>query len=300
MLGSAALAGCSTQGAPAGPATGAGPTASSSTSPNAPEPGATQSAAAGSGALPGAHVHGAAFDPGDASLLLATHDGLFRYASPGAPPEQVGPTVDLMGFTVAGPGRFYASGHPGPGSELPAPLGLVESTDSGASWSPRSLGGSSDFHALTAARGAVLGFDGQLRSSADGQRWATLRPPAAPFALAASPEAPLVLATSESGLLRSADSGASWQRVDGAPLLQVAAVLDAEHAVALTPGGQVAVSEDGGQSWQMRADLGQGPQAITARRGPTGDLEVVVATTSQLLSSTDGGATFTTGWSASA
>lgn len=295
VLGAAALAGCSAQGAPAGPTTGAAPTASPSS-----EPGAAQDSVPGSGALPGTHVHAAAFDPDDASLLLATHDGLFRYASPGAPPERVGPAVDLMGLTVAGPGRLYASGHPGPGSELPAPLGLVESTDSGASWSPRSLGGSSDFHTLAAARGTVLGFDGQLRSSEDGQRWATLRPPAAPFALAASPDAPLVLATSESGLLRSVDSGATWERVDGAPLLQVAAVLDAERAVALTPGGQVAVSDDGGLSWDLRAELGQPPQAVTARQGPSGAVEVVVATTSQLLSSTDGAATFTTGWLAPA
>lgn len=293
MLGVAALAGCSAQGGPAGVA---GATAAVTPAPSR----TTEPVAPGAGALPSSHVHGAAFDPGDASLLLATHDGLFRYAGAGASPERVGPELDLMGFTVAGPGRYYASGHPGPASELPAPLGLVGSTDSGASWSPLSRGGSSDFHALTAAEGGVVGFDGQLRTSADGQRWATLRPPAAPFALAASPGAPLVLATSESGLLRSVDSGATWERVDGAPLLQVAAVVDAERAVALTPGGQAAVSDDGGRTWELRAGLGQSPQAIAARQGPSGVLEVVVVTTSRLLSSTDGAATFTTGWLAPA
>lgn len=41
--------------------------------------------------------------------------------------------IDLMGFTVAGPDRFLASGHPGPGADLPEPLGLVESRDGGQS-----------------------------------------------------------------------------------------------------------------------------------------------------------------------
>lgn len=39
----------------------------------------------------------------------------------GCPPAgdvQVGPTIDLMGFAVAAPGRYLASGHPGPGVDL--------------------------------------------------------------------------------------------------------------------------------------------------------------------------------------
>ena len=54
-------------------------------------------------ALPSAHVHGVDADPGDGAVLLGTHEGLFRYGEDGQ--ERVGEALDLMGFTVAGPGR---------------------------------------------------------------------------------------------------------------------------------------------------------------------------------------------------
>ena len=77
--------------------------------------------------LPSPHVHGVAINPGDDLVYLATHDGLFRYDDTG--PTRIGPVIDLMGFTVAGPNHFYASGHPGEGSDLPNPVGLITSTD---------------------------------------------------------------------------------------------------------------------------------------------------------------------------
>lgn len=81
------------------------------------------------GALPSAHVHAVAVNPADDRVYLATRDGLFRYDPDG--PTRVGPMIDLMGFSVAGPDRFYASGHPGPGTDLPEPVGLIESLDGG-------------------------------------------------------------------------------------------------------------------------------------------------------------------------
>lgn len=280
------LAGCSSTGEVASSGDGA---ASSSA-------GAEEPAGSSPEGLPSQHVHGAAFDPGDGALAIATHDGLFRYDGSGDP-EQVGPTLDLMGFTVAGPGRYYASGHPGPGSELPQPMGLVESTDAGATWSQLSRGGASDFHALTVVEGGVVGFDGQLRSSVDGQEWSSLQAPVQPFALAASPASSVVLATSQEGLVRSGDAGATWSRVDGAPLLQFAAVVDEGSAVGVTPTGQVAVSDDAGASWELRGDVGEAPQAVAARATADGQLEVVVVTTSGLVTSTDGARSFTAGWS---
>lgn len=55
-----------------------------------------------------------------------------------------------MGFSVAGPDHFYASGHPGQGIDLPNPVGLIESRDGGMTWAPLSRQGDSDFYALTA------------------------------------------------------------------------------------------------------------------------------------------------------
>src|SRR3546814_6343042 len=81
-----------------------------------------------------------------------------------------------MGFTVAGPGRFLASGHPGIGTdafqELDRPLfGLIESIDGGRTWDPVSLSSDVDFHGLEAVHGNVFGFDstsGRLLVSTDG------------------------------------------------------------------------------------------------------------------------------------
>ncbi len=288
----AALIGCTGQGEAGRPGGGTDP--SSTVNPGVATPATTEGTA-----LPSVHVHAAGFDPADGALVLATHDGLYRYDSAGEP-QQVGPAMDLMGFTVAGPGSYYASGHPEPGSDLPQPMGLVSSTDAGATWSEVSRGGTSDFHALTAADGGVIGFDGLLRASADGRRWATLSPPVTPFSLAGAPAARLVLVTSQDGLVRSGDAGATWARVDAAPPLQVAAVVDEAGAVGVTPAGEVAVSEDGGVSWQLRGDVGGSPQAVGARRSASGELEVVVVTGSGLVASTDGARAFTPGWGSQA
>ncbi|NMM23928.1 MAG: hypothetical protein HHJ11_10585, partial [Phycicoccus sp.] len=110
----------------------------------APEP---KSVAAGT--LPGEHVHGISRDR-SAKVNLATHEGLF-VLQPDASWLQVGPTVDFMSFAITGPGTFFASGHPGVGVDLPAPVGLMKSTDAGLTWSVQSLGGQSDFHALAAS-----------------------------------------------------------------------------------------------------------------------------------------------------
>ena len=99
------------------------------------------------------HIHAVARDPKTGDLLLATHEGLFRHAN--GELLQNGPVIDLMGFTVAPDGTYYASGHPGAGVDLPQPVGLITSTDAGRTWQVASRGGQSDFHALTAGPAAV-------------------------------------------------------------------------------------------------------------------------------------------------
>ena len=131
------------------------------------------------------HVHAITRDTATGVILLATHQGLFLLENKEL--TQVGPTVDLMGFTSTGGGRYLASGHPGPGVELPEPLGLVESTNGGQTWSVLSRAGESDFHALTAGPDRILAFDGQLRTSTDGRTWETVAIPSAPMALAIAP-----------------------------------------------------------------------------------------------------------------
>ena len=241
-------------------------------------------------ALPSSHVHGVAVNPADDLVYLATHEGLFRMTES---PERVGPVIDLMGFGVVGPDHFVASGHPGPDADLPNPVGLIESRDGGETWTPLSRQGESDFHALAASEAAVIGFDGALRRTTDGTTWTELTPPVAPFALATSPDGQVVVATSESGPIRSTDGGETWDQLAQAPLLMLVAWSDAQDVVAgVAPDGTVAVSSDAGQGWEVRGSAGEAPQALEAVGEDGEDLTVLVVTSTELLESTDGGASF--------
>jgi hypothetical protein len=243
------------------------------------------------GALPSAHIHGVGIDPGEGTLLLATHDGLFQVGEDGKS-TRVGPVIDLMGFAVAGPGRYLASGHPGSGVDLPEPAGLIESTDAGRSWRPISRQGESDFHALSVSQAGVLAYDGALWRSTSGEEWAEVAIPSEPAALAASPDGQQALATTQQGLLRSSDAGGSWSEAAGAPLLQVVGWASEGATVAgVDPSGQVWTSEDGGLNWQESARLDSAPQAVHVSVTEAGT-RLLVVTTDALLESVDGGGSF--------
>ena len=173
------------------------------------------------GALPGEHVHGVSRDPGSGKVNLATHEGMF-VLQPDGSWKQVGPTVDLMSFSISGPGTFYASGHPADGVDLPAPVGLIKSTDAGSTWTVQSLGGKSDFHAMTASTAGVMGFDGVLRVTSDGKSWTQGGLTAVPRELASAPDGSQVLATTDQGVLRSTDGGKTWAPLVSAPALFLA------------------------------------------------------------------------------
>jgi photosystem II stability/assembly factor-like uncharacterized protein len=251
--------------------------------------GAAPVASTQTGGLPGEHVHGVARDPGDGSVYLATHQGLFRYSK--GTSVRVGPDVDFMGFSIVGPGRFYGSGHPGDGVDLPAPVGLMESTDAGKTWSVRSRGGESDFHALTSSSKGVLGYDGALRASTDGKTWTQPAIAAEPRCLAAAPDGSRVLATTAAGVLLSQDQGATWAQLPAAPQLLLAAWADRTTATGVTTTGHLAVSSDAGATWTTGTARVDSAQAMSASR-TTGTLEIIVVTDSAIQRSIDSGATF--------
>lgn len=236
--------------------------------------------------LPGAHTHGVGINPADDLVYLATHEGLFRYDDTGS--TRVGPVIDLMGFTVAGPDHFYASGHPGAGTDLPNPVGLIETTDGGETWTALSRAGESDFHAMTASSTGVVAFDGAaLQATSDGVSWGDLDVPVPPFAMDVSPDGRTIVVTSQEGPVRSADAGASWDTLDDAPLLQVVDWADASTVVGLTPDGAVVLSEDAGATWAPAATLPGPPQAVAAHRAADGTLRVVAVTQDAVLESVD-------------
>lgn len=235
------------------------------------------------------HIHAVARDPKTGDLLLATHEGLFRHAN--GELLQNGPVIDLMGFTVAPDGTYYASGHPGAGVDLPQPVGLITSTDSGRTWRVASRGGESDFHALTSGPTSVVGFDGTLRSTTDGANWTTRTIAAAPRTLAASPQTGALLATTETGLLHSTDDGASWKPLAPPEKALFAAWADERTIVIATTNGQIATSNDTGATWTLQPKRIGAPQALFAQRGTDGQIETILVIDGAVLRTVDGGAT---------
>mgnify|MGYP003133799498 CR=1 FL=1 len=215
-----------------------------------------------------AHVHGLGIDPNDGVLHVATHNGLYRMPDDGPVERISAERHDFMGFTVDGPDRFLASGHPGIGTEafqeLDRPLfGLIESTDGGRTWEPVSLSGEVDFHGLEAAHGNVYGFDstsGRLLVSTDGGSTWEQRSniPIADLAIDPADEDRIVASTAE-GLAESADGGRTWQLLDGPAVV----FLD-WHAERGLWGldGQGTVHRLEGGAWRAVEDLAGSPQAL--------------------------------------
>lgn len=236
------------------------------------------------------HVHGLGMNPVDGALYAAAHDGLYQLPATGDPIRVAGRVQDVMGFTVAGPDWFLASGHPGPDGDGPAAVGLIESTDAGRTWVTRSLPGEADFHALDISAATVYGYDaasGQLRVSSDGRTWAST-PLAGVADLAADPADPnQVLATTAQGVVRSRDRGRTFGAAGGPVLLLVDWASDGT-LIGISPQGLVQSSRNAGRTWQPRGNVGGAPEALTA----DGD-RLHVAVAGRVLSSTDGGETFT-------
>lgn len=255
-----------------------------------PSPEATSPHHAGNG-LPSTHIHGLTVSGDTGQVLLATHDGLFDVTKD--PATKIGDTNDLMGFTAGqGEGIFYASGHPGPGSELPNPLGLIKSGDGGKTWEQLSRQGESDFHALTTTKSGIVAFDGQLRASPDGKTWTTVAADFIPAALAGHPNSDTVLATTNVGIRRSTDGGKTWTLVESSPVIQYAAFAHPAEAAGVEPDGTVHFSADAGATWIRKGRIDGQVQAIAAVKGGDGNPWIWAATDGGIIVSTDGGATF--------
>ncbi len=182
------------------------------------------------------HAHGLAFSPDGKTLVVPAHVGLALYRD-GRWSRAPGPAHDYMGFSAAR-AAIYSSGHPAPGSPLRNPLGLVKSTDGGATWQQLALSGEADFHVMAAGArsNAVYVFNH------------------APNSRMAQP-----------GLYHTRDDGKSWVRGDASgvdsQILAIAAHPGDAATVALgTLRGGAMLSRDGGKSFRP---LG-GEEPVTA------------------------------------
>ncbi len=258
------------------------------------------------------HVHGLAVDPYDpARLYVATHDGLWTWREPDGWQGRVGPVIDLMGFNPgAAPGEFFSSGHPGPGTRMPNPVGLIRSRDGGRTWEILSLAGEVDFHVLAVSPAGgrrVYGFyygDGLFYRSDDGGRtWSRQRVAAlagpdgrGPLQLVAHPADPdTLLAAGESGLLRSADGGRTWETLlPGAVTAAAFVPRDPQQLLAYELDRGLVRSADGGGTWQPLGFKVEGRDAVAFLAVHPGDPGTVYAATfgATLLRSRDGGRTW--------
>lgn len=219
-----------------------------------------------------AHVHGLGVDPADGVLYAATHHGLFRIPADGRA-QRVGVVRDLMGFTVAGPNRFLASGHPGTAADplleqggRPL-LGLIRSTDAGETWDAVSLLGEADFHALRAEHDRVYGYDsttGRFMVSDDGERWDVRSEiPMGDFAVSPD-DRDHIVAMTQQGLAESGDGGRTWTPVDG-PAAAFLSWHPDRGLWAAGLGGEIYVRRE--SEWDERERLPGAPQALLVTDG---------------------------------
>lgn len=171
-----------------------------------------------------------------------------------------------MGFAVhpSDVGVLYTSGHPAPGSGLEDPVGFMVSEDGGRTWTPRSLHGQADFHAM-----AVHPTDGDVvygwfldrlyRTVDAGEGWDVLDAPplsgaGGALSLAVHPDDPNeILAATRTALVRLSDDGQQLEIVIEAPTTAIAfAGTGAGHLLAYlpSPGPGLVESADGGRTWE--------------------------------------------------
>jgi DNA-binding beta-propeller fold protein YncE len=127
-----------------------------------------------------------------------------------------------MGFQTVDDG-FYSSGHPGSGSTLKNPLGIVKSTDNGKTLTTLGFEGESDFHGMAVGHSnhtiyvvneqpsSKLDTTGLYYSTDDAKTWTKSAAEGLaeePAALAVHPEdEKTIAAATKNGLLFSSDNG---------------------------------------------------------------------------------------------
>lgn len=102
-------------------------------------------------------IYGMTYDRSGSGIMVATHEGIKWWRNNEWQSED-GDRHDFVAFAPY-EGGFYASGHPGPGSKLPNPMGLAKSTDAGKNIELLALEGKVGFHYLAStARSPVTIF----------------------------------------------------------------------------------------------------------------------------------------------
>ncbi len=233
------------------------------------------------------HVHGIVRSPkGD--LLIGTHAGVFTPGADGSL-TRIGDAADYMGLALLPAGTLLSSGHPAPESDEPNPLGLRQSRDNGTTWTRVTQVPRDDYHVIKTGGGRIYA------AAAHGGAMYAGRAPTAMAGIGDAPSGLIdlavkpgrgssLLASTQSGLLRSRDGGRTWTPVgDGVGLLSW---VRSDAVFLVDADGAVSMSADDGASWSARGTIGAPPAALLA----TSASELVAADhEGRILTSDDGG-----------
>ena len=237
------------------------------------------------------HVHGLGVDPGDNTLYVASHFGVFRVTDNGERERVADRWQDTMGFAVVGPGHFLGSGHPDLNEDLPSSLGLIESTDGAETWEAISLLGDADLHAIEPVGDRIYAYDshtGSLITTTNRTNWDTIatRPL---YDLAADPSDPAtVYATTDQGVLVSSTDQGELNEVFAAPTLTGMDWQPDGPLVGIAPDGAVMVTDNPEASqWREVGALDGPAEAVDAIAG-----RWHAATETGVYESVDSGATW--------
>ncbi|PGT79583.1 F510_1955 family glycosylhydrolase [Bacillus sp. AFS040349] len=174
-------------------------------------------------------IHGLGFTNEGSEIYVPAHDGL-KVFQDGKWRISEGERNDYMGFSMVDNG-FYSSGHPGKGSSLKNPFGVIKSTDFGKNLETLDFYGEIDFHGMAVGYKShtIYVINPQANSRMD-----------------------------DTGLYYSTDDTKTWNKgkMDGldGQLSSIAVHPTEEEIIALGTNEGIFVSKDFGQSFKKVSD----------------------------------------------
>lgn len=204
------------------------------------------------------HVHGIGFSNEGKSVLLGTHEGVFKLNKNGLSERISTNNDDYMSF-IPHPrdaNQYFGSGHPALGGNL----GFVKSANAGQSWTKVSDGkqGPVDFHKLAISpsdESIIVGEHRGLQASFDGGiSWKiTGNLPQNVYSISLSTLSNRhIYAAGDQGLLISEDLGANWKSIPAQELpATVVSVQPNGKLFAFVVGEGLKTIQEGSNNWTL-------------------------------------------------
>ncbi|MFT8321129.1 MAG: F510_1955 family glycosylhydrolase [Bacillus sp. (in: firmicutes)] len=259
------------------------------------------------------HVHGVAYSKDDL-IYVASHNGMIVTKDREKKWSFVGKDdFDFMGFHLQSDGTMLTSGHPGQTSDLPNPLGLLESKNNGENWEAKALGEEVDFHILTSNEknpnimyGVIQMGSGDYKagiykSTDKGESWERVEGTGLMnnlqgiYSLLSLPNNENgLLAGTNAGVYRSEDGGATWKSVYEKRLITALSVIPGSYdliSYSITEGeAGMMISKNNGATWEkIGLDLNKDAVSYIAIHPKKTEKIVAVTFENNLLLSVDGG-----------